>query len=225
MSLKLYYHPLSSFCHKALIALHEHGVDFDPILVNLGDADSTAEMFALWPIGKFPVLRDENRGQTVAEATVIVEYLDLHYAGDRPLLPADPDLAWKARMWDRLYDLYVNVQLQKIVTDRLRPAEARDPLGVEQAESMIRKCYGMIETEMAGKEWAMGEDFGIVDCAAAPALFYASFAVPVPDSAANVASYLDRLMARPSYARVLQAAEPYFNLVPLERKPRLPEAA
>jgi len=224
--LKLYYHPLSSFCHKALIALYEHGADFEPVLVNLGDEESSAEMRALWPIGKFPVLRDEERGHTVAEASVIVEYLDLHHAGETTMLPADPDLAWQARMWDRFYDLYVNVQLQKIVGDRLRPAESRDPFGVEQAEAMIRKCYGMIEREMEGRQWAIGDAYGIVDCAASPALFYASFAVPIPEDAPNLTGYLDRLVARPSYARVLAAAEPYFELVPLETKPRLPlEAA
>lgn len=225
MSLKLYYHPLSSFCHKALIALYEHGTAFEPVLVNLGDEESSAEMRALWPIGKFPVLRDEERRRTVAEASVIVEYLDLHHAGGAKMLPADPDLAWQARMWDRFYDLYVNVQLQKIVGDRLRPADSRDPFGVDQAEAMIRKCYGMIETEMANKEWAMGDDYGIVDCAASPALFYASFAVPIPDDAPNLAAYIERLVRRLSYARVLAEAEPYFNLVPLETKPRLPLAA
>ena len=88
MSLKLYYHPLSSFCHKALIALYEGGIPFEPVFVNLADEASSAALRALWPIAKFPVLRDEARGQTVAEATVIIEYLDTHY-GTR-LVPARP---------------------------------------------------------------------------------------------------------------------------------------
>jgi glutathione S-transferase len=29
-----------------------------------------------------------------------------------------------------------------------------------------------------------------------------------------VAAYLDRLLARPSYARVIKEAEPYFKMVP-----------
>ena len=62
MSLTLHYHPLSSFCHKALIALYENEVPFIPQLVDLGDATQRAEFRRLWPIGKFPVLRDEGRG-------------------------------------------------------------------------------------------------------------------------------------------------------------------
>jgi glutathione S-transferase len=32
MSLKLYFHPLASFCHKALIALYENDIPFEPII-------------------------------------------------------------------------------------------------------------------------------------------------------------------------------------------------
>lgn len=42
MSLKLYYHPLLSFCHKVLVALYEHGVDVEKRLLNLGDAGERA---------------------------------------------------------------------------------------------------------------------------------------------------------------------------------------
>jgi glutathione S-transferase len=42
MSLKLYYHPLSSFCHKALIALYEGQTPFEPVFVDLSDEKSSA---------------------------------------------------------------------------------------------------------------------------------------------------------------------------------------
>ena len=222
MSLKLYYHPLSSFCHKALIALYENAIPFEPVLVDLGDEKSSAALRSLWPIGKFPVLRDEARRHTVAEATVIVEYLDAFYPGARRLVPADPQLAWQARLWDRFYDLYVHMQMQKIVGDRLRPADARDPFGVEQAKAMVRKCYTMIDEMMAGRTWAMGDDYGLVDCAASPPLFYANCVMPIDGATRNLSAYFDRLMARPSYARALKEAEPYFNLFPMDEKPRLP---
>lgn len=222
MSLKLYYHPLSSFCHKALIALYENDIPFEPVFIDLGNEESSAELRALWPVGKFPVLRDEARGHTVAEATVIIEYLDAFYPGARRFVPADPQLAWQTRMWDRFYDLYVHVQMQKIVGDHMRPAGARDPLGVEQAVAMIQRSYATIDEMMAGKTWAMGDDYGLVDCAASPPLFYANCIAPIDSAMRNLSAYFDRLMARPSYARALKEAEPYFNLVPLETKPRLP---
>ncbi len=222
MPLKLYFHPLSSFCHKALVALYENDVPFEPVFVDLGDEKSSAELRSLWPVGKFPVLRDDARKRTVAEATVIIEYIDTCYPGAKKLVPADPELAWQARMWDRFFDLYVHVQMQKIVVDRLRPAGAGDAFGVGQAREMIRNCYAMIDERMAGRSWAIGDDYGLVDCAASPALFYANHVVPIDRNRKNLSAYFDRLMARPTYMRVLKQALPYFHLVPTETKPSLP---
>ena len=222
MSLKLYYHPLSSFCHKALIALYENDVAFEPVFIDLGNAESRARLSSLWPVTKFPVLRDEARKSTVAEATVIIEYLDAHYPGPTKFVPVDADLAWQTRMWDRFYDLYVHVQMQKIVADHLRPADARDTFGVEQAKAMVQKSYVTIDELMKGKTWAMGDDYGLVDCAASPALFYANCVMPIDGTMSNLMAYFGRLMSRPSYGRALKEAEPYFHMFPMEPKPRLP---
>jgi len=56
MSLKLYFHPLASFCHKALIALYENGIPFEPIIVDLRDEVSSAAFRAISPMAKMPVL-------------------------------------------------------------------------------------------------------------------------------------------------------------------------
>ena len=123
MSLKLYFHPLSSFCWKALIALYENDTPFTPQIVNLGDEAERTALLKLWPIGKFPVLRDDVHEQTIPETSIIVEYLDRHYPGRTRFIPADVDLAWQNRLSDRFYDFYVHHSMQKIVGDRLRPQE------------------------------------------------------------------------------------------------------
>ena len=137
ISLVLYFHPLASFCHKALIAFYENDTPFEPVIVDLGDAASTAAFRAVWPMAKVPALRDEARQATVAEATILIEYLDSFYPGPVRFLPEDPDAAWRARMWDRFYDHYVQEPMQKIVTDRLRPEGGHDPVGVEQAKAQL----------------------------------------------------------------------------------------
>jgi glutathione S-transferase len=221
MSLKLYFHPLASFCHKALIALYENGTRFEPIIVDLGDAASRAAFQAVWPMAKMPVLRDEARDRTVAESTIVIEYLDAHYPGATRFVAADTDLAWQTRMWDRFHDHYVQEPMQRIVGDRLRPAGRNDPHGVEQAQAQLHQAYAVLERQMDGKTWALGDAFSLADCAAAPALFYADTVAPFGATHTNLAAYLNRLMARPSFARVLEEAEPYFGLFPLERKPRI----
>jgi glutathione S-transferase len=221
MSLKLYFHPLASFCHKALIALYEGGVAFEPIVVDLADEESRAAFRAVWPMAKMPVLRDETRGRTVAESTTIIEYLDAFYPSGPRLLPTDSDRLWQTRMWDRFYDNYVQEPMQKIVTDRLRPSGLGDSYGVEQAKAQLLQAYAVVEREMKAKSWAIGADFSLADCAAAPALFYANTVVPFGKAHETLAAYLDRLMTRPSFARVLKEAQPYFVLFPLEKKPEI----
>ncbi len=220
MSLTLYYHPLSSFCWKALIALYENGTPFTPEMVDLSNESERAALLKIWPIGKFPVLRDAAKDRIVPESSIIIEYLDTHYPGATRFLSADADAARQIRLRDRFYDLYVHLPMQKIMGDRMRPAETKDPHGVEEAKARITSCYGMIDKEVASRiainTWAMGETFGLADCAAAPALFYGSMVVPFGAGHNNVAAYFERLKARPSFARVLREAEPYFNMVPKE---------
>ena len=214
MSLTLHFHPLASYCHKALIALYENDTPFTPNMVDLSNESERAALLKLWPIGKFPVLSDEARNQTVPESTVIIEYLDRYYPGRTQFLSADADRAWQTRLRDRFYDLFVHEPMQKIVGDRLRPEDKKDPHGVEEAKARLRTSYGMIDDEMATRTWAMGEAFSLADCAAAPALFYANEVMPFGESHQSVAAYFGRLKARLSYARVLKEAEPYFGMFP-----------
>jgi glutathione S-transferase len=214
MPLTLHYHPLSSFCWKALIALYENGTPFALNQVDLGHPVEYEELLKLSPIGRFPVLEDTGRGEVVPESSIIIEYLDRHYPGHVRFIPLDPQAALQTRLRDRFVDLYIHLQMQKIVGDRLRPKGAKDPHGVEQARAQIRKSYDILEGQLPD-HWAMGADFGLADCAAAPALFYASQLEPFGDRR-KLTGYLDRLEARPSFARVLKEAEPYFAMFPKE---------
>ncbi len=214
MSLTLHFHPLSSFCWKALIALYENDTPFVADMVDLGNEAERAALLKLWPVGKFPVLRDDAKDRTIPESSIIIEYLDNHYPGRTRFIAANEKLALQTRLRDRFYDLYVHLPMQKIVGDRLRPEGRKDPHGVEEARARLQSCYGMIDQDVAGKTWAMGETFSIADCAASPALFYASKVMPFGDSHKNLTAYFDRLTARPSFARVIREARAVFCHVP-----------
>ncbi len=214
MALTLYFHPLSSYCQKALIALYENGTAFTPHFVDLMDPAARAAFMKIWPIGKFPVLHDDAGDRTIPESSIIIEYLARHYPGPSALVPADPDRARQTRMRDRFFDNYVMTPMQKIVVDRLRPPGKSDPFGVDEAKALLVRALDMIEPDMAAKRWAMGDDFTMADCAAAPALFYADMQMPFGATHPNTAAYLARLRERPSYARALKEAEPYLARVP-----------
>lgn len=214
MTLKLYYHPLSSYCHKVLIPLYENDTPFQPVLVDLGNEASRAAFLKIWSIGKFPVIEDTTRNWMVPESSIIIEYLAQHYPGKTALIPRDADLARQVRMRDRFFDLHIHTPMQKAMTDVLRPEGNRDPMGVEQAITQMRTAMGILEQEIGSKEWAMGDIFTMADCSAAPALFYANRITPLEKEFPNTDAYLKRLMERASYARVLKEAEPYFKMLP-----------
>jgi len=215
MSLTLYFHPLSSFCQKALIALYENDTAFTPHFVDLMDKAQNAAFKKIWPVGKFPVLRDEVAACTIPESTSIIEYLARHHPGPVKLVPEDPNAAVEARAQDRFFDFSVHLPMQKVIGDRIRPAGKNDAFGVEQAKTALQAALGIADAMMAERTWAAGNAFGMADCAAAPALFYINMAVaPLAGTYDNAAAYLDRLSKRPSFARALAEAEPYLKYVP-----------
>jgi glutathione S-transferase len=217
MGLVLYFHPLSSFCWKVLIPLYENGTAFEPkMLQNLQDPEQRAVFEDIWPVGKFPVLVDEAHDRTIPETSIIIEWLDHHHRGATRFVPEDPELAHEVRLWDRIYDLYVQLPMQRIVFDRIRPAEQRFPTGVAEDRALLRKAMAMADAYLADKHWAVGDHFTLADCAAAPALFYADKVEPIEGRWPNAAALLERLKARPSVARVLREAEPYFQYFPKE---------
>lgn len=216
MAIEFYAHPLSSYCWKVLIALYENETAFTFRQLDAEHPDNGAAFAALWPMGKMPILVD--RGRAIVETSVIIEYLGLHHRGPVQLVPhhADPDAALKVRMLDRIFDCYVMTPMQKVVFDRISPADGRDPYGVGQARQLLDRSYGWLESELTGRTWGAGDDFSLADCAAAPALHYAEKVHPFRDRFPVLGAYLDRLEARPSFARVLQEAVPYAHMFPQE---------
>jgi glutathione S-transferase len=162
-----------------------------------------------------PVLHDGARERSLPETSIIIEYLQQHYPGPVALLPDDRDACLQARLWDRFFDLYVSGPMQAIVGDRIRPAGVgHDSFGVEQARANLETAYATADAQLRGRTWATGESFTMADCAAAPALFYTTILQPIADRHPNLSAYFERLMARPSVARVIAEARPWFSNFP-----------
>ena len=212
MAIELFAHPFSSYCQKAIIALHEHGVDWTLRMIEPGSEWNT-EWEAIWPIRRFPVLREG--GRVVPEASAIIEHLHARHRTTTPLIPDDPDDAVEVRMLDRFFDHYVSDPQARIVVNALRREDQRDPLAGQEAQELLDRAYAWLDARMAGRTWAVGEAFSMADCAAAPSLFYADWTHPIGDRFANVSAYRARMLRRPSIARAVDAARPYRQLFPL----------
>ena len=212
MTLTLYGHPFSSYTQKVLIALYENGTPFEFHAV-WPESAHTAEWLRRWPLAKFPVLADGER--TVAETSIIVEYLAINHPGPVRLLPADPKAALEVRFLDRFFDLHVMDAAQHAVDGALTGDPLKRAEGMALAEKKLERSYAWLEKELGGREWAAGPDFTLADCAAAPALFYADWTYPIGDSYPVLRAYRSRLLARPSFARAVDEARPFRPLFPL----------
>jgi glutathione S-transferase len=212
-TLTLHAHPLSSYCWKVLVPLYENGTPFRLELIE-GPPKTHAAFTRMWPIGKMPVLEDRGRGQVLAETSIIIEYLQQHYPGAVTLLPTSAPAQLEARLWDRFFDLYVHTPMQKLVSDRMRPEDQKDPAGAADARATLDIAYAMLEQRAAIRTWATGDEFSIADCSAIPALFYAKAVHPISESLCQLASYFNRLMERPAVRRTVREAQPYFQYFP-----------
>src|SRR3954453_6619977 len=186
MTIKLYAHPLSSYCHKALMAFYENDIAFEYVMLEASEP-VWSEFAALWPLKRFPLLVEGER--IVPEASIIIEYLGVHHPGPVKLIPDDPDAAIEVRMLDRFFDNYVMTPQGRIVFDFLRAEGEHDLRGVADARTMLDTSYAVLDRWMATREWAAGGAFSMADCAAAPALLYADWTHAIPAEFANVHAY------------------------------------
>lgn len=210
MKPKLYLHPLSSYCQKAVTAFYEKAIAFEPRILD-GSDPVASEFSALWPVGRFPVI--DHGGKLVFEATSIVDYLDARFPDTPRLIPADPLAAADVRMWDRFFDNYISYPQQRIVF----AAIGREPGGADMLarwHAAFDTAYAVLDAHMQGRTWAAGE-FSLADCAAAPALLYADWTYAIPKHFDALHAYRARLLARPSYARALDEARPFRHMFPL----------
>jgi glutathione S-transferase len=210
MSLTLYAHPFAAYCWKALIALYENATPFTYRLVE--DAAGWAELASLWPISKFPLLRDGDA--TIVESSIIVEYLMRRYPGATRMIPLNDDAALATRFMDRFFDNYVMTPMQELVSDRIRMEGERDAKGVADARKLLDVAYGWLERQVARDAWLCDNTFSLADCSAAPALFYADWVHPLGSRFPGVVDYRRRVLVRPSVARVVEEARPYRRLFP-----------
>jgi glutathione S-transferase len=212
MTLQLFAHPFSSYCQKVLIALYENGTPFTYRMLAPGEDENGAEFAKLSPMQRMPLLVD--KGRSVFESSIVIEYLELYHPGPVRLVPQDGDAALEVRKMDRVFDNYIMTPMQTIVFDFIRAPELRDAHGVARARAMLDRAYAWLDGLMAGRKCAAGDNFTLADCAAAPSLFYADWVHPIPEQFASLRAYRTRLLARPSFARAVDEGRPYRSYFP-----------
>jgi glutathione S-transferase len=206
MMLALYGHPFSSYTWKALIALYANDTMFEFRIVDADHPTHAELVVRTSPQGKFPVLVD---GDTVVtESTSIIEYLHLHNPGPMPLLPDEPDAAIRVRTLDRLFDNYVMNLMQPLVEEHIRAPNAPDQVRIAEVKARLHRSYAWIEGWLENYP-ADSDQITLIECAAAPSLFYADWVEPIPDSCPRLKRWRAHLLALPAVKRCVDDARPY----------------
>ncbi len=208
---ELYAHPFSSYSWKVQIAFYEKSVEFDYVVVEPGPAVDALR--ALWPLGKFPVLKDE-MGVWI-ESSIIIEHLDQVSPGLPRLLPDDPKAALQVRFMDRLFDNHVMTPMQGVVNEYLIDGQNPDPSRIAPCKATLDGIYAWLEDNLPDSEWACGDGFTLADCAAAPSLFYADWVHSIADEYPRLKAYRSRLLARPSVVKAVDGGRPFRPYFPL----------
>ena len=95
--------------------------------------------------------------------------------------PADPLEAAEARMLDRVFDNYLMNNMMKLVDSRIA-GTAPDPAVMAD----LNRAYRWLEEWLTGN--LLPQHLSLVTCAAAPALFYADWVLPIPEDCPKLAA-------------------------------------
>ena len=195
MALKLHYHPFSTYSRRVLIALIEKNIPCEKVLVDMGAGKHREpEYRALNPYGRVPTLDDG--GFLLYESTSILNYLEAAHPSPA-LVPEDGKGRAQVDMHMKLCDLQMTRQSGTIIfPKRFLPKDRWDEAAIAQAKKEIDKHLAILDTQLAGKTYLVAETFTLADLCYLPFLQFLELMDVTPP--ANVASWTDRLLSRPS---------------------------
>lgn len=208
--LALYGHPFSSYTWKVLIALYANETPFEFRVVD-DDHPAHAEFVATaGPLGKFPVLRDGEN--VIFESTSIIEYLAQRHAGNELLVPDEPSAALGMRMLDRVFDNYVMNVMQIVVDEHIRDGANPDQARMTEARERLTRTYAWLEGWL--EYYPPVDHVTLIECAAAPSLFYADWVHPIGDAFPRLKRWRAHLLSLAPVARCVDDARPFRGWFP-----------
>jgi glutathione S-transferase len=202
--MQLYYGSGSPWAWRVQLALEEKGIPCEFVLLSFSAGDhKTPEFLAMNPHGKVPVLVDGDT--TLYESQAILEYIEDKYP-DRPLLPPDAPARAMVRVEELECTTYLNEAFQGLARIAFFTPEAdRDPKKMAERRDDVRAELAKLEARMAerGGGFLMGDELTRADTTWLPFVEIAGRAGVALDakSTPQLAAWLDRMRARPSYDR------------------------
>lgn len=193
--LKIHYHPFSTFARRVRIALIEKNIPAELVELDmLARAHRGPAYLALNPYGRVPTLEED--GFILYESTAILEYLEATHPTP-PLVPSDARGRALVSMHMKLCDLQMSRQSGTIIfPKRFLPKERWDEGAMAQAKKEIEKHLGILETQLQGREYLVGDRYSLVEVCYTPFVEFLPLMEIAPPPA--VAAWVARILERPS---------------------------
>jgi len=193
--LKLHQHPLSTYSRRVRIALLEKGLRAEIVDVDMAAGAHRQPAYqALNPYGRVPTLEED--GFLLYESTAILDYLETAHPTP-PLVPPDPRGRALVAMHMKLCDIQLARQTGIIIfPKRFLPKERWDEAAMAQAKKEIEKHLAIVERQISGREWMVGDRYSLVEVCYTPFVEFFPLMEVTPPPA--VAAWTRRMLERPS---------------------------
>ncbi|HEV8722444.1 MAG TPA: glutathione S-transferase family protein [Candidatus Binatia bacterium] len=201
MAIKLYDAVPSSNSDRVKIALHEKGLPYERVTLNLAKKDQKRpEFLKLNPYGKVPVIDED--GKVLFESCIINEYLDEKYPNP-PLMPKDPYLRGRGRVLVDYALNYVHEPYWALRGEMLKPEAERDAAVVEEKRRSLQHLLQYLEEALGDKPYFLG-DLTLTDIAIVPRFLRMETYGALPAmSLPRLGAWLRRMKERPSVKTIL----------------------
>jgi glutathione S-transferase len=195
MALKLHYHLLSTYSRRVRIALAEKGIPHELAVVDMPARRHREEPYlSLNPYGRVPTLEED--GYVLYESTAILNYLEATRPSP-PLASADARGRALVDMHMKLCDLQLSRHAGTVIfPKRFLPKEKWNNAAMADAKSEIEKHLAILDKQLAGKTYLVGEQFSLAEVCYIPFLEFLPLMEITPPGA--VAAWSANLLARES---------------------------
>lgn len=201
MTITLYDAVPSSNSDRTKIALHEKGLAYKRVTLDLAKKDQKRpEFLKLNPYGKVPVINDG--GKILFESCIINEYLNEQYPNP-PLMPKDPYLCGLGRVLVDYGLNYMHEPYWALRGEMLKEESERNAAVAEETRQRLRQLLQYLEEALGDKPYFLG-DVSLTDIDLLPRfLRMESYgAVPTP-ALPRINAWLQRMKERPSVKAIL----------------------
>jgi glutathione S-transferase len=171
-----------------------------------------AEVFAIHPFGKMPVLRHGDFA--LCESKAIATYLDRSFEGPQ-IIPSEPRLAALTEQWVSLVNTVMDATLiRTYLLAYAFPGTADgkpDRKAIDAVTPALRAQVSILDKAVAATGYLVGDRFTLADINLLPILYYIR---QLPEgaqalaAASHLAGYYDRHAARPSFVSTIPPPGP-----------------